>query len=1152
MNPVEFALRHPITMMMVVVALIGGGGLALERMRVDIFPPFDVPQIYVIQNFNGMSPAQMEGLIVNQFELNFQYVDGIKNVESKSIQQIALIKLSFYPGTDMAQAMANVVGQANRAQAFMPPGVLPPQIMRMDAGSFPVGYLVLASKTESLGTIADLAQMRIRPLLQGSVPGTVGTAPFGSNVRSIVINVDPDRLRSYNLTPENVVTALTSGNMISPAGNLYVQDEMPLVPMNAMIMDVPDFGSIPVRLGRNVYLRDVATVSDATDLNFGYALVNGQRSVYIPVVKKNTASTLTVVEQINAAMKTFKDALPKSVDITYEFDESPTVRQAIHSVATEGFIGAALTGLMILLFLRDWRSMVVVVFNIPIALLGSLTALWLTGCTINIMTLGGLALSIGMLVDEATVSIENIHVQMMHTPSVARAVERGSNETAVPRLLAMLCILSVFIPAFIMAEPVRSLFLPLSLAVGFAMITSYLLSSTLVPVLSVWLLRHHGLHAEPNDDHALSGKKPQQDKCPEQGQLAVNGELTEEARQQPAPAGNNKPTADRGHGDPHSQAGEAGLFARVQSVFGRWVGWIVDHRTLTVPAYFIVCALVLGVIGMQLGTELFPRVDSGEFVLRFRTPPGTNYELTREAWVRCLQAIEAEVGEDNIMISMGFAGQQAPNYGMNNMLLFMRGPDDGQMRVQLREGSGVHLDQLRERLREMLPKRLIPWFADVLRKDGMSARQATDRAKRMTFSFEPGDVVSQVMSFGSPAPIETVVASNSLADARDYATRVKEQLNEISDLRDVQIQQTLDYPAVPITIHREKAGLSGVTVADVGRSVLVATSSSRMVVRNYWQDPKSGASYQVQVQVPTRRMDSTAQVETIPLEKVGDGLNLMLRDVASVGKGVVPGEYDRTAMQRYLSVTANVEGVDLGRAAKLVEGAIKRAGEPPRGVRVMTRGQVAPMGEMFKSLAIGLAVAVVVIMVLLTAYFQAWRSALISLGAVPGVLSGVALMLYFTRTTLNIESFMGTIMCIGVSVSNSVMLVTFTARDWQEGRSVVEAAKQGAIERLRPILMTACAMTVGMVPMALALEAGSQMQAPLGRAVVGGLLVSTFSTLLIVPAIFALLMGQRKYVSPSLHPDDPESSQFDSAGSQAAKSLESKNLARESTSTGNE
>ncbi len=957
----------------------------------------------------------------------------------------------------------------------MPPGVLPPLIMRMDAGSVPVGYLVLTSETESLGMIADLAQQRLRPLLQAKVPGTVGTAPFGSNVRSIVIRIDPERLRAYNLTPDEVVNALAAGNVITPAGNLYIKDQMPLAPVDAMIRDVQDFGSIPLRLGQNLYIHDVATIEDATDLNFGYAMVNGKRSVYIPVVKQNTASTLTVVADIHAAMKQFQDVLPESVNVSYEFDESPTVRESIRSVATEGLIGATLTGLMILLFLHDWRSVIVVVFNIPMALLASLTALWITGETINIMTLGGLALAIGMLVDEATVSIENIHVQMLHTKSLARAVERGSNETAVPRLLAMLCILSVFIPAFIMAEPVRSLFVPLSLAVGFAMIASYILSSTVVPVLSVWLLKHHRPHGEAAEEDAEGGS----------------------------------------------------LFGRVKHVFGRAVHASVAHRWIVVPVYLGVCLMVFALGARFLGTELFPQVDSGEFVLRFRAPPGSNYELTREMWVRALEVVDNEAKAENVHISMGFAGQQAPNFGMNNMILFMRAPDDGQMRVQLNEDAGIRLDEFRERLRKLLPEQIKPWYERVLVREGHTADEAARRAAQIKFGFEPGDIVSEVMSFGSPTPIEIVVASPDLKQASAHARRIESELSKLSHLRDVQIQQTLDYPTTPITVDRQKAGLSGVTTKQVGDSMLVATSSSRMVERNYWQDPETGVSYQVQIEVPTQRMDKPTQAETIPLFGVSPQLNLLLRDVARVGNGFTPGEFDRTAMQRYVSVTANVEQEDLGTVADEIEQVLKRVGAPPRGVTVDLRGQIKPMREMFESLGIGLAVAVGVIVVLLTGYFQNWRLALVSIGAVPGVLSGVILMLLLTGTTLNIESFMGTIMCVGVSVSNSVMLVTFVSREWQSGKSSVEAAAEGAAERLRPIMMTACAMIVGMIPMSLALESGSQMEAPLGRAVVGGLLVSTIGTLLMLPPIFALVMGARTYAHPSLHPDDKESSRYD-------------------------
>jgi multidrug efflux pump subunit AcrB len=1088
MNPVAFAMRHPVTTMMLVVTLIGGGALALSRMRIDIFPPINQPEIYVFLNFGGMDPGQMEGLMVNQLELSFQYVDGVRNIESKSIQQVAVVQLSFYPGTDMSKAMAQVVSMATRAYSAMPPSTLPPLIMQMDAGSVPVGYLVFRSKTRPLGEIGDLAQNRIRALVQALVPGTVGTSPFGAPVRAITVSVDPNRLRAYNLTPEDVVSAINAGNAISPAGNLYVLDAMPLIPNNAMVGDPKNFGAIPIKPGRDVYLRDVAKVADATDINYGYALVDGRKSIYLPILKKSTASTLQVVSDIHKGMPIFKAALPEDVDIDFAFDESPTVVAAVRNVATEGLIGATLTGLMILLFLRDWRSVIVVVFNIPMALLGGLCGLWLTGNTINIMTLGGLALAIGILVDEATVSIENIHVQMGRTPSLARAVERGSNETAVPRLLALLCILSVFIPAFIMAEPVRSLFLPLALAVGFAMVSSYVLSSTVVPVLSVWLLKHR----ESGDRSQEPGVRSRE-----------RGFLFSLRRHLPSFS-----------------------FARMQAAFGAGVARLVGWRWLVVPAYLVVCAALLLGLGLQLGRELFPQVDSGEFVVRFRAPPGANFEITRQIWTKALQVIQEEAGAENVAISMGFAGQVSPDFSIDNLILFMRGPDDGQMRVALREGSDIRLAAFRERLRQALPEKVKPWLADLLQKKGLTRESARARAKQVIFGFEPGDMVSEVMSFGSPAPIEIVVASPNLDEARAHAARIMAGMNRNSFLRDVKIQQELDYPTMPVLIDRERAGFSGVTAQQVANAVVVSSSSSRYVARNYWIDTKSGVSYQVQVEVATPEMNSPAQLETVSLRMVNPDLNLMVRDVARVGKGTMPGEIDRTTMQRYVSITANIEGEDLGRASRQINQAIAAAGQPPRGVRVQTRGQVAPMNEMFTSLGVGLAIAVVVILVLLSAYFESPRLALASVSAVPGVLCGVVVMLLLTGTTLNIESFMGTIMCIGVSVSNSVMLVTFIDKEWRERQVALDAARAGAQDRLRPILMTACAMTIGMVPMALALEHGSEMEAPLGRAVIGGLVVSTFATLFIVPSVFALLMGRRAPRSPSVYPDDPASAYY--------------------------
>ncbi len=1068
MNPTISAMRRPVTTLMLVVALVSGGALAYDRMRVDIFPSLNTPKIYVYLDYVGMSPDQMEGFIVNQLELYLQYVDGIKDINDRNIQQVSLCELSFFPDTNMGQAMAQVEAMSTRAMSWMPKGTLPPMIMRLDSGSVPVGYLVLRSKQTSIGAMGDLAQNIVRPLVQKNVPGTVAISPFGPNMRSIVISVDPQKLLAYNLTPQEVVNAVEKGNTIIPAGNIYVKDSMPIVSNNATVVNIQRLGAIPLKVGYNVYLRDVAKISDDTDITYGYALVDGKKAVYLPIIKKDTGSTLTVVGDVRKSMKLFQDAVPADVSISFEFDESPTVLAAVDSVASEGVIGAVLTGIMILLFLKDWRSVVVVVANIPLALMGSMFGLWITGNTINIMSLGGMALAIGILVDEATVTVENIHVQMTRTDKLATAVLHGSLQTAVPRLLALLCVLSVFIPAFIMSDPLRSLFIPLTMAVGFAMISSYLLSSTFVPIFCVYLLKHVD------------------------------------------------------HGDE-----EAGFFGRILRGYRKIVNTFVGIRWVVTLAYLGICAVVIGALGFQLGRELFPQIDSGEFVLRFRPPPGSNYELTRQMAVECLKEIEHEAGVDNIEITMGFVGQVAPNFGINNMVLFMRGPDDGEIRVKFTEETKIKLDEFRERLRKGLPEHVTPWLANRLKEGGLDAREATRQSKMAQYGFQPGDIVTQIMSFGSSAPIAVRVVGTDSKVVRQHSEKILTEMKKISTLRDIEYEQQLDYPTVEVDIDREKAGLSGATVEDVRHALVMATASTRFTNLNYWIDIKTGFDYLVQLQVPPLRLAKAEDVGDLPLETVNPLVDLMIRDVATIHNGTRPGEVDRDMSQRYVTITANLEKTDMGRASAAVATAIKNAGDPPRGVRVEPMGQLPPMNEMFQSLGIGLGAAVFVIFILLTAYFQSPRLALISVSAVPGVIAGIVLVLYLTGTSINIESFMGSIMCLGVSVSNSVMLVTFMDEHWKTGMPGDEAAIKGASERLRPILMTACAMSIGMVPMALALEKGSQMQAPLGRAVIGGLVMSTFATLLIVPAIFSVVIGAKKYGSTSVYPDDQESTHYD-------------------------
>ncbi len=1074
MNPIELALRRPITMMVAMIALLAGGWLALARMKVDIFPALNLPVVYVCQPYGGMDPQQMEGLIANFYEYHFLYINGIHHVESKNVQGVSLMKLFFHPGTDMAQAMAETVGYVNRSRAFMPPGTVPPFIMRFDTGSVPVGYLVLSSDTKSVEEIQDQALFKVRPMF-ASIPGVSAPPPFGGNQRTVVVRADPHRLRAYNVSADDVVRALTAGNTVSPSGSIRTITSMPLVPSNAMVVKPQELGNIAVRPG--VFLRDVApAIDDASDIPTGYALVNGRRAVYILVTKRADASTLDVVSRVKADLSKMQAVLPDDIKVRFEFDQSPYVTNSIKGVVFEGALAAVLVGLMVLIFLRDWRSVVVVVLNIPLSLVGSIVALALTGQTINLMTLGGLALAVGILVDEATVEIENIHTQMLKTDSLAVAVRRGNAETAVPRLLAMLCILAVFIPSFFMQGSARALFVPLSLSVGFAMIASYILSSTFVPVLSVWLLKKH----------------------------------------------------------PHTSQIDLKVPGRFASLFAMTLDATTRLRWLVVPAYLILATAGAAFLGGFLGMEIFPQVDAGQFQFRLRAPAGTRIEQTEAITQETLEFIKNEVGADNVAISLGYVGVVPPSYPINSVYLWTGGPEEAVVRVALKRGV-VRIEDLKRKLRATLPDHLRLWAAKKWTDEGEPADRAERRLKELRVSFEPADIVNEVMSFGSPTPVEIVVSGPKMADNRAFAEKLYANLAIVPTLRDLQYGQSLDYPTVEVTIDREKSAVTGVSAEEVARSLVAATSSSRFVVPNYWRDPASGIGYQVQVEIPQALMKSPADIESVPVKRNGTA-PFLLRDVANVKEGVMPGEIDRYNMRRLVSMTANIEGEDLGRVAERIAQSIKAAGDPPAGVQVDLRGQVTPMREMFRGLAFGLAFAVVVIFLLLTAYFQSVRLALTAVAAVPAVLCGVVLTLLITGTTLNIQSFMGAIMAVGVAVANAILLVTFAERSRREGRSAIEAGIDGARTRLRPIAMTSLAMIAGMIPMALGLGDGGDQTAPLGRAVIGGLIASMVAILVLLPAVFALFVGRSSTASVSLSPTDPESRYYaPSEASLAAK-----------------
>jgi len=1032
-------MRRPVTMLVAVLAVALSAYLAVQRMPVDIFPDMGAPEVYVAQPYGGMDPAQMEGFMTYYYEYHFLYILGIEHVESKNIQGAALMKLKFHPGTDMANAMAQVVGYVNRARAFMPPGAVPPFITRFDAGSVPVGQLIFSSPNRPANEMQDIAINRVRPIF-ATLPGVSAPPPFGGNQRTIVVRLNPDKLRQYRISPEEAIIAVNKASVVMPSGNLRTGEVTRIATNNAVLGgNLPEILEAPVRPGQNpaVFLRDIATVENGTDIVTGYAHVNGKRTVYMQVTKRSDASTLAVIQRVKDALPAMKKVCPDDVDIRLEFDQSRFVVEALKSLTNEGLLGALLTGLMVLLFLRDWRSALIVITTIPFALLSAVVVLWALGQTINIMTLGGLALAVGVLVDEATVEIENIHTHMATATSRAHAVFEACKKTAVPRLLAMLSILAVFVPSFFMTGAGRQLFVPLSLAVGAAMVSSYLLSSTLVPVLSTWLMR--------------KGSKEEED----------------------------------------------GILKRL---YGSYLSVVLKLRWPLVLVYLVTAGLFIYTMFPKLGTEIFPTVDAGQFQLRLRAPVGTRIERTELVALKALEIIKREVGEANVDISSAFIGVQPASYPINTIYLWTSGPHEAVMLVALKPSATLRGDALKERLRAKI-------------KDEMPGT---------LISFEAGDIIANVMSFGSPTPIEVAVQGPALPANREHAAKVLAELKKIPELRDLQYGQALDYPTVDVKIDRERAGIYGLTMSNVAKSLVAATTSSRFVEANYWRDPVSGNAFQIQVEIPQHRMASVEDLTNLPVMNYGEARPL-LGDVATIKLGTAMGVVERYNMQRVVSLTANVEGKPLGMIAGDIKKAIARAGEPPKGVTVNVRGQIPPLNETIGGLQTGMLLAIGVIFLLLTANFQSLRMAIAVILTVPAVICGVIISLMITGSTLNVQSFMGAIMAIGIAVANSILLVTFAEMSRKEGASVLDAALEGGRGRLRAILMTATAMIAGMVPLAM----GQAQSAPLGRAVIGGLIFATIATLTVLPSLYAVLQSKSKAVSSSLDPNDPTSAYYE-------------------------
>ena len=1072
---IRLAMGRPVTIIVAVAATVLFAVLAITRMKVDIFPTIDLPRVTVIQPYGGMDPTQMEGYLVTFYEQHFFYISGVDHVSSRSIQSASVMDVYFQPGSDMADAMAQVVAQVERSRAYMPPGTVTPFILRYDVGSVPVGFLVFSSPTRNLGEIQDLVYSRIRPVVS-TTPGVTTPPPFGGNQRSIVITIDAKKLAEYHLDIEQVVQAVNDGNVIMPSGVVRTGDLQRMASINSVVGDIQNLLNIPLQKVSGtqvVFLRDIASVQDTTDILTGYALVNGRRTVYMAISKQASASTLSVVDGVKKNVPYMQKLLPEDIKVSFEFDQSVYVTEALLGLLMEGGIGALLTGGVVLLFLGDFKSSLIVILNIPFALLAAVVGLWISGQTINLMTLSGLSLAVGILVDEATVTIENIHSHLGEGRPLLPAIYDASLEVVVPRLLAMLSVVSVFTPSFFMVGPTKSLFVPLSLAVGLAMFASYILSGTFVPVMCGWLMKRH--------QHSVHGQ---------------GGSTVEKLH-----GHNGKPGKKK-----------LSLMDRIRHGYQRNLIRLSKIGPVVICVFLVACLTSIAIYP-TLGREIFPAGNPKGFQLRLKAPVGTRFEKTEDITKAVLQTIGDQVGPDNVEVSISYVGAQPPSYAVSNAYMWTSGPQEAVMLVSFEEKAKIQIKPLEEKLRKDFAKQ----FPDC------------------EFTFEAGDIVNKVMNFGSSTPIQVDVDGPDYTEVTKFAKQILVAMQELKGLRDVGIVQPLNYPTVNVKVDRVRAGQLGVTVRDVGHSLISSTYSSRFVTPIYWRDDKSGLSYQVQVQVPQGDMNSTQSIGGIPI-KSGNYAGPFIRDVANVQFDTMPGELDHYNMRRTISISANLATDDLGGAAVDVEKTIKKIGKKSRGVKVSIRGQVPTMDETFFAFSLGLGFAVVAIFLLLVSFFQSMALASIIVSVVPAILFGALLALFLTHTTLNVQSFMGAIMAVGVGVANSILVVVFAEERRALGISARSAAITGAAARLRPVLMTSIAMIAGMVPMALGMSEGGDRTAPLGRAVIGGLLVSTTAVLLVLPMIYAVVQKKASRKGASLLPEDNPELEYERPANTEAQS----------------
>jgi len=1039
---VRVALNRPYTFIVLALLILILSPVVILRTPTDIFPSINIPVVAVAWTYTGLSPEEMEGRITTVYErVLTTVVDNIEHIESTTVNGTAIVKIYLQPNASIDRANAQITAVSQTILRQLPPGSLPPLIVNYNASTVPILQLSLSGNGLTEPQLNDIALNFLRTQLV-TVPGAAVPFPYGGKTRQVMVNLNQGLLQSKGLSPNDVLTSLGNQNLILPGGTAKMSSFEYDVDLNADLKSVPEFNSLPVKTVGNsvVYLRDVATVSDGFAPQTNIVRQDGKRGALVTVLKAGDASTIDVVKGVRQILPRVAQTLPPELRIQPLADQSVFVRGSINGVIREAVIAAALTGLMILIFLGSWRSTLIIAVSIPLSILTSVIVLSFLHETINIMTLGGLALAVGILVDDATVTIENIERHLEEGAELHDGILEGAAQIAVPALVSTLCICIVFLPMFFLSGVARYLFVPLAEAVIFAMLASYIFSRTLVPTLAMYLLKAHKHGGAPSRNVFTRFQK-----------------------------------------------GFERLFEKIRSSYSSLLTQLVSVRLAFVPIFIVVCVLAFALIPF-LGQDFFPDTDSGQFILHVRAKTGTRIEET----ARLADQVEGTIRQtipssemDNILDNIGLP-YSSINYIYNRSGL--TGAADADILVSLKEKHHRTADYVRV-LRDKLPQEY----------------------PGATFYFLPADIVTQTLNFGLPAPIDIQIDGADIAGNARVADKMLKELSHVRGIADLRIQQQADYPKLHINVDRTKALQAGYTERDVANSMLVSLSGSFQVTPMFYLNPKNGVSYNLVTQTPQYDIQSGQDIQNIPLTGANQKQPGILANVASIQRTTEPGSINHYNIRRVVDIYASVQDRDLGAVGREVNSIVDANRKLlPRGSFVTLRGQYGTMRTSYIGLIGGLAFAIILVYLLIVVNFQSWLDPFIIVTALPAALAGIILFLFITHTTLSVPALMGAIMCMGVATANSILVVSFAKERLQDHGDAVMAAVEAGATRFRPVIMTALAMIIGMIPMALGLGDGGEQNAPLGRAVIGGLLCATVATLVFVPSVFALLHGRSR------------------------------------------